>query len=73
MITFLHVPEASQKYTWGDLSTYSRSHVDGGIFSGSKNGRFYIRGKSTNDKLDPYYAVITKKAKDPEGGEEYSL
>ena len=52
MITFLHVPEATQK-----------SHGNNGLFL-SKNARFFIFGKSIDDKLYLYHVVLTTKAKD---------
>ena len=37
-------------------------------FSASKTDRFFVCGKSTEDNLDPYHVVLTKKAKDLGGG-----
>ena len=49
-----HIPSRS----WGN------DHMAMAGFSSSKNGSFFIRGKSIDDNLYLYHVVLTTKAKD---------
>ena len=55
------------KRTWSHSFKFlrqPRNHMAITGFSLSTYGRFFIRGKSIDDNLYPYHAVLTTKAKD---------